>query len=103
MVKEDATIANDKKRWDVITVGDVFLDLVMTGFRTWPQPGEEAFAKELRREVGGGAAITACGLGRLDRRVALLAKVGNDAGWLIERLSEYKVSQELLLVNNQDS
>lgn len=91
------------KKLDVITVGDVFLDLVMTGFRTWPQPGEEAFAKELRREIGGGAAITACGLSRLDQRVALLAMVGHDANWLVERLSEFAVTSELLLVNQQDS
>jgi sugar/nucleoside kinase (ribokinase family) len=91
------------KKWDVITVGDVFLDLVMTGFRTWPQPGEEAFAKELRREVGGGAAITACGLSRLERSTALLAMVGQDASYLVQRLSEFAVSPELLLVNQQDA
>lgn len=91
------------KKWDVITVGDVFLDLVMTGFRTWPQPGEESFAKELRREIGGGAAITACGLSRLDLNVALLAMIGKDGGWLAERLSEFAVAPELLLINNQDS
>lgn len=90
-------------KWDVVTVGDVFLDLVMTGFRNWPQPGEEAFAKELRREIGGGAAITACGLSRLDQRVALLAMIGKDSGWLTERLTEFKVSPDLLLVNHQDS
>jgi sugar/nucleoside kinase (ribokinase family) len=90
-------------KWDVITVGDVFVDLVMTGFRAWPQPGEEAFARELRREIGGGAAITACGLSKLDRRVALLAMVGQDASYLVQRLSEFSVSPELLLVNQQDS
>lgn len=91
------------KQWDVITVGDVFLDLVMTGFRTWPQPGEEACAKTLRRELGGGAAITACGLSRLDRRVALLAMIGKDADWLVARLAEFAVTPELLLVNQQEA
>ena len=40
----------------------------MSGFDFWPQPGQEAFAKEFRREVGGGAAITACGLATLGSR-----------------------------------
>jgi len=96
-------IENGKKRWDVIAVGDIFLDLIMTGFRTFPQPGEESFAKQLRREIGGGAAITACGLSRLDLRIALLAMIGKDAGWLIERLSECRVTPDLLLVNQEDS
>lgn len=91
------------KKWDVITVGDVFMDLVMTGFRAWPQPGEEAFAKELRREVGGGAAITACGLSRLNQRVGLLAMVGQDGDWLVERLSECGITSELLLLNREES
>lgn len=92
-----------QKQWDVITVGDVFQDLVMTGFRTWPQAGEEAYAKALRREVGGGAAITACGLSRLNMRVALLAMIGGDGGWLTERLAGCGVASELLRVNQQDS
>lgn len=91
------------KQWDVITVGDVFLDLVLTGFRTWPQAGEEANAKALRRDLGGGAAITACGLNKLGTRAALLAMIGQDAAWLVERLSEFAVTPELLLVNQQDA
>ena len=76
-----------EKQWDVITVGDVFVDLILR-FPAWPQPGEEAFARQLRREVGGGAAITACGLARLGLRVALLTVVGSeDSHWLIERLT----------------
>jgi ribokinase len=91
------------KQWEVITVGDVFLDLVMTGFRTWPQAGEEACAKALRRDIGGGAAITACGLSKLGARAALLAMIGQDADWLVERLSAFAVTPELLLVDHQDA
>lgn len=91
------------KQWDVITVGDVFLDIVLTGFHTWPQAGEEACAKALRRDLGGGAAITACGLSKLGRRAALLAMMGRDADWLVARLSEFGVTPELLLVNQQDA
>ncbi|HEY3137738.1 MAG TPA: carbohydrate kinase family protein [Blastocatellia bacterium] len=76
------------KQWDVIALGDVFVDLILSGFPAWPKPGEEAFAQWLRREVGGGAAITACGLARLGFRTALLAVVGSeDSRWLIERLT----------------
>ena len=56
------------KTWDVVVVGDLFADIVMSGFYAFPRLGEEAFAKALRREIGGGAAITSCGLARLASR-----------------------------------
>lgn len=90
-------IKPDSSPFDVITVGDVFVDIVMTGFPAWPQPGEEAFAQNLFREAGGGAAITACGLARLGARVGTLAMVGqSDGQWLIERLEQCGVSTSLI-------
>jgi sugar/nucleoside kinase (ribokinase family) len=80
---------NPATQFDCITVGDVFVDLVMCGFAALPQLGEEAFARRLRREIGGGAAITACGLSRLGARVSLLAMVRqSDGQCLLERLKD---------------
>lgn len=91
MLKPKPTLFN------VITVGDVFIDIVMTGFPAWPQPGEEAFAKELFREVGGGAAITACGLAKLGGYVGTLAMVGQtDGDWFTKRLEDCGVSTALI-------
>lgn len=76
-----------RKPWDVVVVGDFFMDTVMSGFDTFPRPGEEAFAKALRQEIGGGAAITSCGLARLGFTVAVLGVVGKDDGlWICKRL-----------------
>ena len=61
---------------DVLVAGDLFLDLVMSGFESWPLPGEEAFARKFHKEVGGGAAITACGLAKLGLRAGILGSVG---------------------------
>ena len=58
---------SDPAQLDVLVAGDLFLDLVLSGFESWPQPGEEAFAKKFHKEIGGGAAITACGLSKLGR------------------------------------
>lgn len=83
---------NVVKEWDVIAIGDVSTDLIMSGFAAWPRPGEEAFANSLGREIGGGAAITACGLARLGVRTALLAIVGGgDDKWLVEKLNTHGV------------
>ncbi|MDX2032622.1 MAG: carbohydrate kinase family protein [Blastocatellia bacterium] len=85
-----------RKEFDCITVGDLFIDIVMSGFASLPRLGEEAFAEELRREVGGGAAITACGLARLGAQTSALALVGqSDGEWAIARLRSCGVRTDL--------
>jgi sugar/nucleoside kinase (ribokinase family) len=79
-------------KYDVAVVGEIYIDHIFTGFSTWPQPGEEAFARQYHREIGGGAANTACALGRLGRRVSLIGIVGeSDAAWFEHRLLEFGV------------
>jgi sugar/nucleoside kinase (ribokinase family) len=87
------------KRWEVITFGDVFIDLVMSGFTRWPEPGEEVTARSLTQDVGGGAAITACRLAQLGRRVALIAAVGEDGGWFRQRIGRCGVDCDLLQID----
>ncbi len=86
-------MTTNQKQFDVITVGDVFVDIVMSGFATMPGLGEEAECERLQYEAGGGAAITACGLAKLGCRTALLAVVGkNDSAWLRQRVSDCGVA-----------
>jgi len=80
------------KAVDVVVIGEVFVDHVMSGFTTWPKPGEEVFSEHYTREIGGGAAITACGLARLGRSVQLLAVIGTlDSAWFERRLADFGV------------
>lgn len=77
---------------DVAVVGEIYVDHVFTGFERWPAPGEEVTTDAYAREVGGGAATTACGLARLERKVNLIGTIGeNDAAWVGQRLSGFGV------------
>jgi sugar/nucleoside kinase (ribokinase family) len=81
------------KQHDVAIVGEVYVDHILTGFSGWPQPGEELFTKEYVKDVGGGAAITACALSMLGRSVSLIGAVGvEELPWLNRRLSSFGVS-----------
>jgi ribokinase len=71
---------------EILVAGELYADLIMSGFDSWPAPGQEAFAREFHREIGGGAAITACGLARLGSRSGVVGAVGADGAWLIETL-----------------
>jgi sugar/nucleoside kinase (ribokinase family) len=85
------------KQWDAILAGDLFLDLVMTGFSSLPGLGEEGFAAACAREAGGGAVNTACGLSTLGLRAALLAIAGADEiAWFRRRLESLGVDTSLL-------
>ena len=82
-------------QYDVAVVGEMYIDHVFTGFSGWPQPGEEAFARQYYREIGGGATNTACALGRLGRSVKLIGVIGAaDAAWFQQRLAEFDVTNE---------
>jgi ribokinase len=63
---------------DVLVAGEIFEDLILSGFDSWPAPGQEAFARDFHREIGGGAAITACGLAKLGVHTGVIAALGSD-------------------------
>ena len=94
---------NGERRVDVLVAGDLFLDLVMSGFESWPNPGEESFAKEFHKEVGGGAAITACGLAKLGFGALVLGVVGkSDGGWMVEELRSHGVDVSGIRVSDAE-
>ena len=85
------------KRWDAVTVGEIYIDHVFSGLLNWPCPGEEVFTRNYLRELGGGAAITACGLGLLGRSTAVFGVVGEiEAAWIKQRLREFGVDPDSL-------
>jgi len=76
------------KRVDAIVAGEIYVDLILSGFDFWPRPGAEAFASDYHREVGGGASIAACGLAKLGSRASLFGIVGSDSGaWVVATLT----------------
>lgn len=82
---------------EVLVAGEIYADLIMAGFDFFPKPGQEAFAREFRREIGGGAAITACGLASLGTRAGLFGICGADhRAWIAARLGECGVDTDAL-------
>lgn len=78
-----------QRRPTVIVIGEFFIDEILSGFQTLPKLGEESFARHFQKEVGGGAAITACGLARLGIQVGVVGAVGKEDGaWVVKRLSD---------------
>jgi ribokinase len=72
---------------DVLVAGELYTDLILSGFDSLPEPGKEVFASRFSREIGGGTAITASGLAKLGLRCGVYGLVGEDTGdWVKSRL-----------------
>jgi len=66
------------KKYDVLVVGDVNVDLVVTGIKKMPLPGQERYVDDISLNVGGGAALSAIGLARLGMKSAVYGSIGDD-------------------------
>jgi sugar/nucleoside kinase (ribokinase family) len=64
---------------DILTFGDLCVDIVMTGADVTPQFGQvEKLVDDYTLEMGGSCSIFACQAAKLDLRTELLGKVGDD-------------------------
>lgn len=66
------------KKKDVLVIGDVNVDLIVTGVNKMPLPGQERHVNDISLNVGGGAALCAIGLARLGGRPALCGSISDD-------------------------
>jgi ribokinase len=80
--------------YDIITFGDLCVDLVLTGADVAPRFGQvEKLVDDYLLEMGGSCSIFACQAARLGLRVAILGRVGDDdfGRLVLRRMDEYGV------------
>ncbi len=90
------------KPFDLITFGDMCVDLVVTGTDVSPQFGQvEKLVSDYTLEMGGSCCLFACQAARLGLRTAILGRVGaDDFGRLIvRRLNECGVDTTRVTVD----
>jgi sugar/nucleoside kinase (ribokinase family) len=88
--------------YDVITFGDLCVDLIMTGGDIVPRFGqEEQLVGDYSVEMGGSCSIFACQAAKLGLRVGIVGRVGDDSfGRLILRtLEEAGVDTQHVIVD----
>lgn len=91
-----------ERRYDVITCGDMCVDLIVTGADVVPRFGQvEKLVDDYVVEMGGSCCIFACQAARLGLRVGILGRVGDDGfGRLIlRRLDECGVDTRNVIVD----
>lgn len=62
----------------ILVIGELNVDLIMSGLSSAPKLGTEVLAQEFRMALGSASAIYACGMATLGYDVTFISKVGMD-------------------------
>jgi sugar/nucleoside kinase (ribokinase family) len=91
------------KKFDVIVVGELNVDLILNSIDSFPEMGKEKIAKNMTLTLGSSSAIFASNLSSLGAKVAFIGMVGTDAfGNLVkDSLSAKKVNIDYLIISNK--
>lgn len=88
------------KKFDVVTIGDVNIDIVVEGCDGKPEYGREMYVRDIVSDVGGGAAICALGTASLGLKTGLCGALGDDmySRYLLSLLEKYFVKTEFVKI-----
>ena len=92
----------ETNQYDIITFGDMCVDLIMTGDDVTPCFGQvEKLVENYFLEMGGSCCIFACQAARLGLRVGILGLVGDDdfGRLILRRLNEWGVDTRHVIVD----
>ena len=89
----------DNKKYDVLVVGELNVDLILNQIDSFPEMGKEKLAGSMNLTMGSSSAIFACNLSSLGSKVAFLGKIGMDSfgDLIISSFNEKKVDADLVL------
>jgi sugar/nucleoside kinase (ribokinase family) len=81
------------KKIDVILIGDLNPDIVLSGLSNLPCFGREELAVTAKTTLGGSTAICSCQMARLGLKVKLISKIGSDyfGKFCVDQLKQSKV------------
>lgn len=87
----------DKKQFDVITVGELNVDLILNNIDGYPEVGKEKMAEKMTLTLGSSSAIFASNLSTLGTKVSFLGKIGTD---MFGELVKNSLSQKGVDISN---
>lgn len=87
------------KKFDVLVVGELNVDLILNGIDGFPEIGKEKLAGQMNLTLGSSSAIFAANLSALGAKVAFLGKIGADSfgNLVLDTLQQKGVNTELII------
>lgn len=96
------TVNRLSKQYDIITFGDLCVDLIVSGDDVVPQFGQvEKLVGDYELELGGSCSIFACQAAKLGMKVGILGRVGEDdfGRLILRRLQDCGVDTQHVIVD----
>jgi len=92
-----------EKKFDVVVVGELNVDIILDQLSSFPEVGKEKFAEEMTFTLGSSAGIFASNLSSLGSKVSFIGKTGNDllGHYCKEQLEAKGVDCSMLIMDNQ--
>ena len=90
-----------EKKFDVIVVGELNIDLILNQIDGQPVVGKEILADQMELTLGSSSAICASNLSSLGLKVAFIGKLGNDVfgRFIIEQLELKGVDTSMIIID----
>jgi sugar/nucleoside kinase (ribokinase family) len=90
-----------KKPFDVLVVGELNVDLILTDIEKFPEIGKEVLAHGMTLTLGSSSAIFASNISSLGARVAFLGKIGRDkfGEVVVQSLTENHVDVSMVITD----
>jgi sugar/nucleoside kinase (ribokinase family) len=91
------------KKFDVLAIGELNVDLIVTGLKSMPVLGREIIVDGCSLTLGSSTAICACGIAKLGMKTGFHGKVGCDkfGDVVLESLKKYKIDTDSIIIDNQ--
>lgn len=88
-----------KKKYDIIVVGELNVDLILNSIQGFPAVGKEILADEMVLTLGSSSAIFASNISTLGANTSFIGKIGIDifGNLTIESLHKRKVDTDLII------
>lgn len=90
------------KKFDVLAIGELNADLILTGMKSMPVVGREIIAEGFNVVMGSSTAICACGMARLGLKTGFVGKTGRDSFGETARksLEDYGIALDHLITDD---
>ncbi len=91
------------KQYDVIAIGELNVDLIVTGLDGTPRIGQETIADNYSLVLGSSTAICACGISNLGLKTGFVGKVGKDrfGEVVLEGLQKYGIDMNNIVADEE--
>lgn len=91
----------ERKKFDILVVGDLNVDLILNNINKLPKIGEEQRADDMDLTMGGSTAIFACNIAKLGSKVEFMSKLGDDSfgKFLLNDMGSFNVGTDSIITD----